>query len=54
MQLSSNREIFDESKYQYEKALKESGYNEKLAYEPIIEKRLEKKRKRYRKVVVTS
>ena len=46
--LSSNRKIFSESKETYVKVLKASGFNEKLEFNPTIDKG-EQERKRNRK-----
>ena len=53
--ISSNKDIFDEEKKDYEEALRESGYKEKLSYEKgknklsEKEKNMDKKKKKNRK-----
>ena len=49
---SSNKDIFEQSKQDYEKALKDSGYNVKLIYKNSIEGNNTQKRKnRTRKIL---
>ena len=48
--ISSSKEVFDESIAPYQQALKESGYDHKLTYNPLPEQATKNRRKRTRNI----